>query len=268
MLDANGTTGQMAPMPALTSRAPVSTSRIRVEADVRNNAVLIYDLPERQTMYRELITQLDVARKLIEIDAIILDIERTQLREFGVNWGFQNSRFRGGVNMAPGTSSQLSIDNRDRFYADIRALEAKGWLPWFRTPRCSPGKPTSGDRLQPYPIHHPGRDYATILPVTVGTSLQVVPRVTTGRGVHQIHLAVDIEDGNFDETNPDRDPNHPDVRRGKVSTQAVMREKRSLVVGGFHVTDSSDQQRKSRCWGYSVTGQGAVLFDRTPQQSP
>ena len=71
-----------------------------------------------------LITQLDVARKLVEIDAIILDIERTQLREFGVNWGFQNSRFQGGVNNLNGASSQLQL--RDRFYADIRALEARG----------------------------------------------------------------------------------------------------------------------------------------------
>jgi len=267
MLDANGTTGQMAPMPALTSRAPVSTSRIRVEADVRNNAVLIYDLPERQTMYRELITQLDVARKLIEIDAIILDIERTQLREFGVNWGFQNSRFRGGVNMAPGTSSQLSIDNRDRFYADIRALEAKGLATMVSNPSVLTleNQPAVIDFNRTQYIT-PGRDYATILPVTVGTSLQVVPRVTTGRGVHQIHLAVDIEDGNFDETNPDRDPNHPDVRRGKVSTQAVMREKRSLVVGGFHVTDSSDQQKKIPLLG-DIPLLGKALFSSTERHN-
>ena len=99
MLGQTGGAGQLESGATLTPRAPVSRGRIRVEADVRNNAVLIYDLPERQAMYRELITQLDVARKLVEIDAIILDIERTQLREFGVTWGFQNSRFRGGVNM-------------------------------------------------------------------------------------------------------------------------------------------------------------------------
>ncbi|CRM61769.1 secretin N-terminal domain-containing protein [Pseudomonas sp. 52 E 6] len=243
MLGANGNSGQFDAAPALTPRAPVSNSRIRVEADLRNNAVLIYDLPERQAMYRELITQLDVARKLIEIDAIILDIERTQLREFGVNWGFQNSRFRGGVNMAPGTSSQLSIENRDRFYADIRALEAKGLATMVSNPSVLTleNQPAVIDFNRTQYLT-PGSEYATILPVTVGTSFQVVPRVTTSRGVHQIHLAVDIEDGNFDETNPD--PNHLDVRRGKVSTQAVMEEKRSLVVGGFHVTESSDRQKK------------------------
>ena len=225
----------------MTPRAPVPASRIRVEADVRNNAVLIYDLPDRQAMYRDLITQLDVARKLVEIDAIILDIERTQLREFGVNWGFQNSRFRGGVNMAPGTSSQVSIENRERFYADIRALEAQGLASMVSNPSVLTleNQPAVIDFNRTQYLT-PGRENATILPVTVGTSFQVVPRVITSRGSHQIHLAVDIEDGNFDETN--LTPGNLDVRRGKVSTQAVMAEKRSLVVGGFHVTESSDKR--------------------------
>nr|WP_314560926.1 type III secretion system outer membrane ring subunit SctC [uncultured Pseudomonas sp.] len=265
MLGANGNSGQFDAAPALTPRAPVSNSRIRVEADLRNNAVLIYDLPERQAMYRELITQLDVARKLIEIDAIILDIERTQLREFGVNWGFQNSRFRGGVNMAPGTSSQLSIENRDRFYADIRALEAKGLATMVSNPSVLTleNQPAVIDFNRTQYLT-PGSEYATILPVTVGTSFQVVPRVTTSRGVHQIHLAVDIEDGNFDETNPD--PNHLDVRRGKVSTQAVMEEKRSLVVGGFHVTESTDRQKKIPLLG-DIPLLGKALFSSTERQN-
>lgn len=50
MLGANGNAGQLDTGPTVTPRAPVSKSRIRVEADVRNNAVLIYDLPERQAM--------------------------------------------------------------------------------------------------------------------------------------------------------------------------------------------------------------------------
>ncbi|WP_353631854.1 type III secretion system outer membrane ring subunit SctC [Pseudomonas canadensis] len=265
MLGTQGNTGPVDAAPALTPRAPVPASRIRVEADVRNNAVLIYDLPERQAMYRELITQLDVARKLIEIDAIILDIERTQLREFGVNWGFQNSRFRGGVNMAPGTSSQLSIENRDRFYADIRALEEKGLATMVSNPSVLTleNQPAVIDFNRTQYLT-PGSENATILPVTVGTSFQVVPRVTTSRGDHQIHLAVDIEDGNFDATNPD--PNHLDVRRGKVSTQAVMAEKRSLVVGGFHVTESTDKQRKIPLLG-DIPLLGKALFSSTERQN-
>ncbi|PIB63660.1 type III secretion system outer membrane ring subunit SctC [Pseudomonas sp. 2822-17] len=265
MLGANANPAQMDMGATLTPRASVASSRIRVEADVRNNAVLIYDVPERQAMYRELISQLDVARKLVEIDAIILDIERTQLREFGVNWGFQNSRFRGGANVSPGTSSQLSIENRDRFYADIRALEAKGLATMVSNPSVLTleNQPAVIDFNRTQYLT-PGRENATILPVTVGTSFQVVPRVITSRGGHQIHLVVDIEDGNFDETSPN--PNNLDVRRGKVSTQAVMAEKRSLVVGGFHVTERSDKQNKVPLLG-DIPLLGKVLFSSTERQN-
>ena len=265
MLGAQAPLGQMEPGMALTSRAPTARGRIRVEADVRNNAVLIYDLPERQAMYRELIAQLDVARKLVEIDAIILDIERTQLREFGVNWGFQNSRFLGGVNMAPGTSAQLSVEKRDRFYADIRALEAKGLATMVSNPSVLTleNQPAVIDFNRTQYLTA-GVENATILPITVGTSFQGVPRVITTRGKHQVHLAVDIEDGNFDESNPERIG--PDVRRGKVSTQAVMAEKRSLVVGGFHVTESTDKRNKVPLLG-DIPLLGKTLFSSTERQN-
>ncbi|MGL5997347.1 MAG: type III secretion system outer membrane ring subunit SctC [Pseudomonas proteolytica] len=265
MLGAQVPLGQIEPGMALTSRAPAARGRIRVEADVRNNAVLIYDLPERQAMYRELIAQLDVARKLVEIDAIILDIERTQLQEFGVNWGFQNSRFLGGVNMAPGTSAQLSIEKRDRFYADVRALEAKGLATMVSNPSVLTleNQPAVIDFNRTQYLTA-GVENATILPITVGTSFQVVPRVITTRGRHQVHLAVDIEDGNFDESNPERIG--PDVRRGKVSTQAVMAEKRSLVVGGFHVTESTDKRSKVPLLG-DIPLLGKALFSSTERQN-
>ncbi len=264
MLGANGNTSQLGMGSTSVPRAPLSNSRIRVEADVRNNAVLIYDLPERQAMYRELITQLDVARKLVEIDAIILDIERTQLREFGIKWGFQNSRFSGGADVSPGTS-QLSIEKRESFNADIRALEAKGLATMVSNPSVLTleNQPAVIDFNRTQYLTA-GSEYATILPVTVGTSFQVVPRVITSRGGHQIHLVVDIEDGNFDDSN--NSPGNLDVRRGKVSTQAVMEEKRSMVVGGFHVTESTDRQNKVPLLG-DIPLLGKALFSSTERKS-
>jgi type III secretion protein C len=259
-------TGQLETGAKLSPRAPASSSRIRVEADVRNNAVLIYDLPERQVMYRELITQLDVARKLVEIDAIILDIERTQLREFGVNWGFQNSRFSAGfTNFAPGTTSQLSIENRDRFYADIRALEAKGLATMVSNPSVLTleNQPAVIDFNRTQYLT-PGRDNVTIMPIVVGTSFRVIPRVITSRGSHQVHLAIDIEDGNFGAPNPVN--GNPSTSQGKVSTQAVMAEKRSLVVGGFHVTESTDKQNKVPLLG-DIPLLGKALFSSTERQN-
>lgn len=258
MLGQTANSGQLETGATLTPRAPVSTGRVRVEADLHNNAILIYDLPERHAMHRELIAQLDVARKLVEIDAIILDIERTQLREFGVSWGFQNSRFRGGVNMAPGTSSQLSLENRDRFFADVRALEQRGLATMVSNPSVLTleNQPAVIDFNRTQYLTA-GTEVATVLPITVGTSFQVSPRVITTRGTHQVYLQVDIEDGNFDESNPERIG--PDVRRGRVSTQAVMAEKRSLVIGGFHVTESADKQSKVPLLG-DIPLLGKALF--------
>ncbi|AZE76549.1 type III secretion system outer membrane ring subunit SctC [Pseudomonas synxantha] len=260
----NGVNGSPDAGISITPRAPVSPARIRVEADLRNNAILIYDVPERQAMYRELITQLDVARKLVEIDAIILDIERTQLREFGVKWGFQNSRFSGGADVAPG-NTQLTIRNRDRFEADIRALEAKGLATMVSNPSVLTleNQPAVIDFNRTQYLSR-GRENATILPITVGTSFQVVPRVITSRGGHQIQLLVDIEDGNFEEANPT--PDSFDVRRGKVSTQAIMAEKRSLVVGGFHVTESTDRLSKVPLLG-DIPLLGKALFSSTERQN-
>lgn len=255
--------GQLATGATLTPRAPVSAGRIRVEADVRNNAVLIYDLPERQTMYRELISQLDVARKMVEIDAIILDIERTQLREFGVSWG--NSHFSSDARIAPGSSSQLSIRNREHFFARIRALEQRGLATMVSNPSVLTleNQPSVIDFNRTQYLTA-GTEVATVLPITVGTSLQVVPRVITTRGTHQVHLAVNIEDGNFDESNPDR--LGPDVRRGNVSTQAVMAEQRSLVIGGFHVTESADRRNKIPLLG-DIPLLGKALFSSSERQN-
>ena len=102
------------------TRAPTAGSRVRVEADVRNNSVLIYDSRKRQALYQTLINQLDTPRKLVEIDAVILDINRTQLKQLGMNWGFQNRRFQVNQNNLPGAGySSFSAVRIDRFSASF-----------------------------------------------------------------------------------------------------------------------------------------------------
>lgn len=102
-----------------TSRVPSGANsgagargKIRVEADVRNNAVLIYDAPKRREIYTPLIRDVDVPRKLVEIDAIILDIDRTQLAELASNWNVESGDLIGGASMIrPGASSTVFIQD-------------------------------------------------------------------------------------------------------------------------------------------------------------
>lgn len=240
--------------------APTTGSRIRVEADVRNNSVLIYDSRKRQALYQTLINQLDTPRKLVEIDAVILDINRTQLKQLGMNWGFQNRRFQVNQNNLPSVgNSSFSAARMDRFTADIKALEERGLATVVSNPSIMTleNQPAVIDFNRTQYIKAVGEGVANIMPVTAGTSFQVIPRVITANGMNQIHLIIDIEDGTFSDT--PTEPSTPDVRKGKVSTQAVIAEKQSLVIGGFHVADEVDNLNKVPLLG-DIPLLGKLLF--------
>ncbi|WP_256930181.1 type III secretion system outer membrane ring subunit SctC [Pseudomonas sp. D1HM] len=247
--------------PVLGAFAPAGGNRVRVEADVRNNSVLIYDSPQRHALYQTLIAKLDVARNLVEIDAIILDIDRTQLKELGMKWGLNSSRFQADINnLTSGTSSRLFIRNLDRFTADIRALEDRGLATMVSNPSIMTleNQPAVIDFNRTQYIQAVGDGVANILPVTAGTSLQAIPRVITTNGANQVHLIIDIEDGNF-ATADNASTATPDVRKGKISTQAVIAEKQSLVIGGFHVAEGVSRLNKVPLLG-DIPFLGKLLF--------
>ena len=249
-------------LPLTSGLKPSSQNDIRVEADVRNNSVLIYDVSERRPLYQALITELDVPRKLVEIDAIILDINRTQLNQLGVNWGFQSGRFGAVTGLSGTRSTTVSMIQIDRFAADIKALEARGLATVVSNPSIMTleNQPAVIDFNRTQYIQAVGEGVANIMPVTTGTSFQVIPRVIEANGANQIHLIIDIEDGTFADNTGQHST--PDVRKGNVSTQAVIHEKQSLVIGGFHVAEESDDLNKIPVLG-NIPWLGKLLFSST-----
>ena len=248
---------------ALTSGLkPPSQNAIRVEADVRNNSVLIYDVSERRPLYQALIAELDVPRKLVEIDAVILDINRTQLNQLGLNWGFQSGRFGAATGLSGTGSTTVSMFQIDRFAADIKALEARGLATVVSNPSIMTleNQPAVIDFNRTQYIQAIGEGVANIMPVTTGTSFQVIPRVIEANGANQIHLIIDIEDGTFADNTGQQFT--PDVRKGNVSTQAVIHEQQSLVIGGFHVAEEADNLNKIPVLG-NIPWLGKLLFSST-----
>lgn len=228
-------------------RSRRSRSHIRVEADVRNNAVLIYDDPERRLIYKDLVEELDKPRNVIEIDAVIVDVDRNQMDELSSSWGLSAGKYEGGASLAEnGRSSTLFIRDQKHFFAGLRALEGKGWATVIGNPSVLTleNQPAVIDFSQTEILQAVGERVANFQPLTAGTSLQVVPRsITDGQGNGQlIQLAVDVEDGQIQESNIVAA--QPSVRRGTVSTQAVIAENASLVVGGFHVYESNALLKK------------------------
>ena len=92
------------------------------------------------------------------------------------------------------------------------------------------------------------------------SDFQVIPRVIEANGANQIHLIIDIEDGTFADTTGQQST--PDVRKGNVSTQAVIHERQSLVIGGFHVAEESDNLNKIPVLG-NIPWLGKLLFSST-----
>jgi type III secretion protein C len=212
-------------------------AKIRVSADVRNNAVLIYDLPKRKAMYQKLVKQLDTPRNLIEIDAVILDIDRNELAQLSSRWNFNAGSVSGGANLfEQGTSSTLFIQDAGKFAADLHALEGNG---------------AASERV------------ADIQPITAGTSLQVIPRSLDKGGKSQVQLIVDIEDGQIDTSQINED--QPAVRKGNVSTQAVIAEHGSLVIGGFHGLETTDKVNKIPLLG-DIPVIGKLLFQNRSRE--
>lgn len=242
-------------------------SKIRVSADVRNNSVLIYDLPKRKAMYQKLVKELDTPRNLIEIDAVILDIDRNELAELSSRWNFNSGSVSGGANLfSQGTSSTLFIQDAGKFAADLHALEGNGAASVIGNPSILTleNQPAVIDFSRTEFLTATSERVADIQPITAGTSLQVIPRSLEKGGSSQVQLIVDIEDGQIDTSNINED--QPAVRKGNVSTQAVIAEHGSLVIGGFHGLETNDKVNKIPLLG-DIPVLGKLLFQNRTRET-
>jgi type III secretion protein C len=233
---------------------------IRVSADVRNNAVLIYDLPKRRAMYEQVVKQLDVPRNVIEIDAVILDIDRNELAQLSSRWNFNAGSVSGGANLLQsGSASTLFIQDAGKFSADLRALEGNGSASIIGNPSILTleNQPAVIDFSRTEYLTALSERVANVQAITAGTSLQVIPRALSSGDKAQVQLIVDIEDGQIDVSQINDD--QPAVRKGNVSTQAVIAEHGSLVIGGFHGLEANDRINKIPLLG-DIPYIGKLLF--------
>ncbi|MEE3642124.1 type III secretion system outer membrane ring subunit SctC [Brenneria sp. HEZEL_4_2_4] len=214
----------------------------KISADVRNNALLIRDDEKRREEYQQLVEHIDVPQNLVNIDAIILDVDRSALSRLEANWQAQLGNVSAGSTMMMGRST-LFVSDFKRFFADIQALEGEGTASIVANPSVLTleNQPAIVDFSRTAFITATGERVAEIQPVTAGTSLQVTPRVVGQGDQRSIQLVIDIEDGQVE---TGRDGAASGVKRGTVSTQALIGENRALVLGGFHVEESGDRDRR------------------------
>ncbi len=253
-----------------------------IQADSRLNALIVQDTPERIPLYRALIEQLDVPTPLIEIEAMIIDINSTKLDELGISWGGRRGGFAGGFGnlAAKGDGNDMflgalqrsaSIDptslvvNAGNFLVSrIRALEGTGDASIQSRPSILTIDNIGAllDLSETFYIRSVGERVATVTPITAGTTLRVTPHYVQRPEGPVIQLDVDIEDGQIQETTVDTIPT---VRRSTVSTQAIVAEGQTLLIGGYKSTQQLNRNDRVPVVG-EVPLLGLLFSHRTSSQ--
>lgn len=212
-----------------------------IAADIRTNQILIHDAADQRERYQAMIDTLDVPLNLLEISAILIDINRSQLENLGVQWLFADT-----AEPTP-SGSALVVTRLDDFLARVYALESQGDVEISASPSIMTQEnyPAVIDLSQSIHQTATGERVVRFQKITAGTSLQVIPRLITagdfGLGLPpEIQLVVDIEDGKL---LPDRNENIM-VQTSNISTQAVISAGNALVLGGFSMNSYSTLQQK------------------------
>ena len=255
--DANKGVAPMTPSRPESATGPGSSSaRVRpsIQSDPRINALIIQDSPDRIPVYQQLIAALDVPTPLIEIEAMIIDVNTSRLQELGISWnavtrsggtalGFGNvdqtadkntiSAFLGSAGAGANPSTILS-NASTYFISRLRLLEQQGDASIQARPSILTTENIGAviDLSETAYIQTTSERTALVTPVTAGTTLRVTPRLIGQGDDSAIRLSVDIEDGQI-QTGTGSSV-LPTVRRGVVSTEASVKRDESLLIGGYN----------------------------------
>ncbi|MGW8393173.1 type III secretion system outer membrane ring subunit SctC [Pseudoduganella sp. HUAS MS19] len=236
----------------------------RIEASAAMNAILIYDDVQQREMYAALIAELDVPPQQIEIEALIIDMDRSNLAEMGVEWGVRagtsNLTFNSTAGESQGSDlplpgATLLISNINRFYARLKALEAKGEARVLATPTVLTLDNVAAvlDLSQTAYVPLVGERVADLADITAGTMLRVIPRLIREADGSKVHLEVDIEDGSLDgagNSGPGKDSrSNVRVTRSTISTQAIVNLQQTLMIGGYRAERMASDKQKTPVLG-------------------
>jgi type III secretion protein C len=237
-----------------------------VRADGRINAVVVRDAPERMAMYARLIESLDVDMPLIEIEASVIDVSDDKSEQLGIDWRAHGNRFdiSSSPNNLAGTGAaptNLANDllrsanpisagaglvgtlifgsDRSYFLARLNALAEKGDARTVSKPRVLTIDNNEAvlQSTSEFFVRVAGERQVDLFNVSLGLTLRVTPTLVEDAQGRRIKMIVRIEDGN---TNSGRLVDQiPVVNRNSISTQAVVGDGQSLLIGGYVVEENS-----------------------------
>jgi type III secretion protein C len=226
----------------------------RIVADPYRNALIIRDTPDRMQAYEEIVRKLDVESQIIQLDATVIDIDKTRVRQLGIDWTYQHGNtaaaFGGGIHPvdAMGNIAGLQVNSiitdASNFTARLNALEQEGVTNIVQRPQVVTLNDAEAviESTQSLYVPVSGAFDEDLFGVVAGTVLRVTPHIIVDNGRQRIRLLVTIEDGNVQITNQSTTGINgqtlvqavPSVVRNAVNTQAIIDVGQGLLLGGLN----------------------------------
>ncbi len=234
-----------------------------VQADPRQNAVVVRDHGEKMPYYEEIIDLLDAPVNLVEIRATIMDIDRSDLHDLGIQWEFRSTNdagdkvTKGGLNtdsLLPQTEedgqllpigdrlqlptgnglniSTIVGDATNYFLAKVNALQEKGQAEILSRPSVLTLNNIEAqlEHSQTFYVKLEGEKEVDLYDISSGVVLRVTPHIITEEDQSLVKLAIQIEDGDLTGDTVD---GIPIVKKSVINTQAMVGQQQSLLIGGY-----------------------------------
>ncbi len=226
-----------------------------IQADMRLNAVLVWDAEENLPRLRHIVETLDTPLPLVEIRAAIVDVEVDRTRDLGVSWERKNSVDQSswfndvGSNVGSGGDAvdfqgiagqglqYATIFKRglDQFMMRVSALEREGSANILSRPSVltQDNIQATLENTETFYVRLEGNREVDLADITTGLTLRVTPHVIDD-GTGGVQLAVYIVNGNDESAAAAQVDSLPRVRQSTISTQAVVHEGEALIIGGYY----------------------------------
>ena len=225
----------------------LAAGNIRVVAYPDTNSLLVKGLPEQVRFIENLAAALDEPKRHVELTLWIIDLQKDDLNELGVNW--RGSLKVGSQAQASLNGGSLSTLDGPSFMAAVAGLETDNRARVVSRPvvLTQENVPAIFDNNRTFYAKLVGERNSQLEHVTYGTLVSVLPRISP---VGEVEMELNIEDGDAIASENAGPDSLPTAGRTRISTVARVPQGKSLLVGGFTRDESGEVLRKIPVLGH------------------
>ena len=215
------------------NQTPAPQEEVKIVAYPDTNSLLIRGTDKQIRLVKSLISELDVAKRHVELSLWIIDLQKSDLDQLGVQWqGGVTVGNKFGISFNSGSISTL---DGSRFLAAVNALSQNNKAQIISRPilLTQENIPAIFDNNVTFFAKLLGQYAVQLEHVTYGTLINVLPRFIND---DQIEMSLDIEDGaqlTDASGNPTTIDSLPQVSRTHINTIARVPKSKSLLIGGY-----------------------------------